>query len=180
MEHKYKLAVIHLYGDDVESQESIIQSQRQNYRHLKLLYPDVYIEALFVVKDAENIEFEDYLEFDFWVNPWPAGLVAKLFAFDKILLLSDKTDVLQNIEALKPLLKSEKQFQYISPQNHHCSVDCSFDPELDQQIEYYSSSKGKDCIVSSKNQRMLLAPSLIQFIFEFRMAISKRFNSIQK
>jgi hypothetical protein len=170
MEHKYKLAVIHLYGDDVESQESIIQSQRQNYRHLKLLYPDVYIEALFVVKDAENIEFEDYLEFDFWVNPWPAGLVAKLFAFDKILLLSDKTDVLQNIEALKPLMKSEKQFQYISPQNHHCSVDCSFDPELDQHIEYYSSSKGKDCIVSSKNQRMLLTPSLIQFIFEFRMA----------
>lgn len=126
----------------------------------------MYIAPIFVVKNPENIEYEEFLEFDFWVNPWPAGLISKLELFDKILVLSDKTDVLQNIKDLKPLLKNEKQFQYISPQNHHCSYECSFDPEVDEYIEYYNS-KGRDCIVSSKNQRMLLDPVLVAFIFEF-------------
>ena len=79
------------------------QAHRQNYRNLAIRYPHIALNVIFVYHlDDVDIGHNDVYKHDFWVYPWPDGLVLKLAKYARTLVLSRNSDIIRHLGTVTP------------------------------------------------------------------------------
>ena len=85
------------FGNE-ELGKNVRQAHRQNYRDLSIRYPHISLNVIFVYHiDDTDIGHNDVYKHDFWLYPWPDGLVLKLAKYPKTLILSKNSDIIRHL-----------------------------------------------------------------------------------
>ena len=143
--------LVHIFTDfgNEELGQQIRQAHRQNYRHLSIRYPFIQIAPFFIYPEGDkDFGHDDVYEADFWNYPWPQGLVQRLTAYDRALILTRNYDIVRHLEEFERLFDQENDadIQLISPIQHLCEARCDFGEELAPHAEKMAVS-GQKCLI---------------------------------